>query len=192
MSALALLSAAAAVPAVAAYPARDVLEAFAMACAEAEDGKAVMAGAEASGWEKLPDNADNPASRLARAGKAAATKHNPGLRLLDGGEYRKTVAGRTLYLAVSGVQQGKTASRGCRLYDFDAPRAFTAKELTAWSGREPTDLSDPSENFFHQVWAPGLKPEHQDMEAYFIGPGRNPLPGFEISGISLVASAVEF
>lgn len=192
MLASAALLAAAAAPAPAAYPARDVLNAFATACSGAEDTAVNLASAQAAGWERLAPGADTPVSRLVAQGKAALAKLAGEARMLDGAEYRKTVAGRTLYLAVSGVDVGGSTNRGCRLFDFAAPRAPTIDELANWAFREPADASEPSEGITKYTWSPGLKPGHMEMELFFIAPGRNPLPGFDTSGLTLVASAVEF
>lgn len=189
LASAALLSVAAA-SAPAAYPVRDVLDAFATACAEVGDTAANLADAQEEGWEKLAPDADTPASRLARQGREVLRKQAPEAKLIDGAEFRKTVAGRTLYLAISGVETEIT-SRGCRVFDFGAPRAPTVKEMREWAGRDPSSRYEPVPGVTRIVWQPGLKPEHPEMEVYFIAPGKSPLPGLDTSGLTLVASALE-
>ena len=179
------------------YPVREVLMAFATACSGVEDTAVNLASAEAAGWEHLADDADTPVSQLMRRGvealearSAAGGANMP--ELIAGGGFRKQVAGRTLYLAVSGARFDGVASRGCRLYDFEAPRGVTAEELEGWAARAPDDFERSPEGATRATFAPGLKPGHAGMEANFVPPGTEPMPEFSVSGITLVASAVDF
>lgn len=179
------------------YPVRDVLAAFATACSGVEDSAVNLASAEAAGWEKLAPDADTPISELSRRGKDAlmAQAAAEGAELPEpflGAEFRKEVAGRTLYLAISGARLDGVSSRGCRLYDFDAPRGLTAEELAEWAVREPNDRQALPNGVTRATFNPGLKPGHMEMEAFFVPPGVEPMPGFTLTGISLVASAIEF
>jgi hypothetical protein len=185
-----LLLAAAPAPAPAAYPADAVLAAFATACSGAESAAVNRASVEAAGWERLPADADTQVSRLVRQGRAAAGKDGEAV-LLEGGEYRKSVAGRTLHLAISGARIGKHAQRGCRLFDFAAPRAPSVAELERWAVRPPVAAPMAPAGVVKYTWNPGLKPGHMAMELFFISPGASPLPGFETSGLTLVASVLE-
>ena len=172
------------------YPLRDVLTAFATACSGAEDGAVNVASATAAGWERLPADAETPISRLLRQGREALAAEDPSARMVEGSAFRKVVAGRTLYLAVSGVRSEGMTSRGCRVFDFAAPRAPTAEELEQWAVRTPVVSSGP-EGSRKFTWNPGLKPGHMEMEIIFVRPGSRPLPGFDVSGLALIASAVE-
>jgi hypothetical protein len=178
------------------YPAREVLSAFATACSGVEDTAVNLASAEAAGWERLAPDADTQVSELSRSGHAALlaqaeTEGEPAPELIAGGEFRKTLAGRTLYLAVSGVRMDGLTSRGCRLYDFDAPRGLTAEELEQWAVRAPNDRQELPGGMSKATFNPGLKPGHMEMEAFFVPAGTNPMPGFNLSGIGLVATAIE-
>lgn len=192
---LPLLAIAAAPEPPAPYPAREVLAAFATACSGAENGAVNLASASAAGWERLPADADTPVSRLARAGAAAVASEaedgEDAPQLLEGAEYRQVVAGRTLYLAVSGVRTGKIAVRGCRLFDFAATAPLSADDLHDWSVREPTATQDLPDGVRKITYNPGLKAGHMAMEIYFVPPGAQPVPGFELGGLTLVASALE-
>lgn len=190
---LAVSAPAAAEPSVTAadYPLREVLSAFATACSGTEDSAVNIASATAAGWERLPADADTPISRLVRQGRDALAAEDPSAELAEGGEFRKVVAGRTLYLAVSGVRSEGLTSRGCRVFDFAAPSAPAAEELERWAVRAPVAASGPG-GASKFTWNPGLKPGHMEMEIIFVPPGARPLPGFDVSGLVLIASAVEF
>ena len=170
---------------------RDVLGAFTAACAAADDTAANLAEAAASGWQRLPADADEPVSRLARQGERALKTEGLAVTTVPGGEFRKVVAGRELHLAISGARLDGATARSCRVYDFLAPRAPTADELEQWAGRRPESaLAHRGATKF--TWSPGLKPGHADMQAIYVEPGSRPVPGFEIGGLALIASALEF
>lgn len=176
------------------YPIDAVLAAFATACSGVENTAVNLASADAAGWVRLPENSDSPVSKLTRAGKQAVmalAADGATITTLDGGEFRKEVSGRTLYLAISGTRQGNINVRGCRLYDFAAPAAPTSKQLHDWSGRDPNDSQASQQSIVRHVFNPGLKPGHMEMEIFYIPPGTTLVPGFELSGLSLVASALE-
>ena len=186
--------AAAAQPALAAgeYPVREVLAAFATACSAVDDTAANAAGALAVGWERLPPDSDELVSRVARQGRRALEDDNSGVTTIPGSEYRKQVGGRTLYLAISGALLDGATARGCRVYDFTAPRAPTVEELEDWAGRPPED-PQTHRGAINYTWQPGLKPSHSDMQAIYVTPGSRPVPGFDIGGgLALIASALEF
>ena len=172
------------------YPLGAVLAAFATACSNTEDSAVNIASATAAGWERLPADADTPISRLVRQGREALAAEDPAAELVGGGEFRKVVAGRTLYLAISAVRGDGMTARGCRVFDFAAPSAPTAEELERWAVRPPVATPGP-EGASKFTWNPGLKPGHMEMEIIFVPPGSRPLPGFDVSGLALIASAVE-
>ena len=179
------------------YPAHEVLAAFATACSGVENTAVNLASADAAGWERLAADADTPITRLVRQGKDALAASVAGEgadapEQLGGGEFRKDVAGRTLYLAVSGLLTGDIETRGCRVYDFDAPRGLTAEELERWAVRAPNDRQELGGGMSRATFNPGLKPGHMEMEAYFVPAGAEPLPGIDLQGIGLVATAIEF
>ena len=192
LAVLPLLAAAAEPSATAAdYPLREVLAAFATACSGAEDTAVNVASVMAAGWERLPADADTPISRLVLQGRQALAAEDPAAELLEGGEFRKLVAGRTLYLAISGTRVEGVTARGCRLFDFAAPRAPTAEELEQWAARPPVATPGP-EGASKFTWNPGLKPGHMEMEIIFVPPGSRPLPGIDVTGLTVIAAALEF
>ena len=174
------------------YPAQAVLEAFAEACGSVGQPQG-LARLEAAGWERLPNDADTPVSKLARFGAGAMPQMaqvlgRPAPDILPGAEFRRAVAARTLYLAHSGVTfDGKTV-HSCRLYDMDATRALEAGELLAWSGR-PASAEQTLRGGVNLVtYSPGLKPEHGEMEVYFLPKGIKGVPGVALSGIAIVTT----
>lgn len=173
------------------YPLGDVLAAFATACSVAEDSAASLAAAAAAGWERLPADADTPVSRLVRQGRDALRAEDPAAEMGEGGEFRRIVAGRTLYLAISEVRIEGITARGCRVFDFAATAAPSEEALERWAVRPPVVAPGP-EGALKFTWNPGLKPGHMEMEIIFLPPGSRPLPGFEVSGLALIASALEF
>lgn len=178
------------------YPAREVLAAFATACSGAEDAAVNLVSATAAGWERLPADADTPVSRLVHAGQVAMDERaraegNAVPEAISGVEFRRTVAGRVLFLSVSGIRADGYVARGCRLFDFAAPRAISSDELYDWSARDASRSSGEPGGFRRVVYSPGLKPGHMEMEVYYIPPGTKLPMGIEFSGISLVATATE-
>ena len=197
MLAIAALPCAAQAQDAADYPVREVLTAFATACSGVEDTAVNLASVEAAGWEHLAEDADTPVSQLMRRGlealeaqSAAGGTKMP--ELIAGGGFRKQVAGRTLYLAVSGAKVDGVASHGCRLYDFGAPRGVSAEELEGWAARAPDDFEEAPDGATRATFSPGLKPGHAGMQANYVPPGTDPMPAFSVGGITLVASAVDF
>jgi len=186
----ALLLAAQAAPD-AGYPLEAVLDAFATACSGAENTDVNMASATAAGWERLAADADTPVTRLSRQGREALAVQDPEAEMLEGGEFRRSVAGRTLYLSVSAVRIGEMTARGCRVFDFAAPRAPAAEELERWAVRPPVVGAAPA-GAAKFTWNPGLKPGHMEMEVIFAPAGTQPVPGIDVSGLALIASALEF
>jgi hypothetical protein len=178
------------------YPVSEVLTAFATACSGVDDTTVNIASAEAAGWEQLAPDVDAPVSKLARREEAEllATAPRDGEmppELITGLEFRREVAGRTLYLAISGIKYAKFMSRRCLLYDFDAPRGFTTGELEDWAVRRPDVQQSLPGGISWVAFEPGLKPGQESMDAYFVPPpGTDPVARiFKFVGICLVARA---
>ena len=180
----------------AAYPAREVLAAFATACSGVEDTAVNLASIEAAGWERLSVDADAPVSQLVRAGMkaladAARADGSEVPEVIPGGEFRCTVAERELYLAVSGTGQDGIEARGCRLYDFAATQSIGSETLEDWAVRAPSQLQTLPDGSIKATFHPGLKPGHMELELFFIPPSAAPVAGISVSGISLVATAIK-
>ncbi|MEZ5708046.1 MAG: hypothetical protein R3E02_01515 [Blastomonas sp.] len=180
------------------YPARAVLEAFATACSGAENLAVAKASVEAAGWTMVPPDSDSPITRLVAFGKAEferqAAEDGDELEseLLDGGEYRTEVAGRTLYVAISGARYDTVIGHGCRVYDFEATAPIEAETLTDWAVRAPSNSQTLDGGLVKHVWNPGLKPGHMGMEVSFV-PQDWPLRDqFPLSGLVIQADTVEF
>jgi hypothetical protein len=174
------------------YPAREVLAAFATACSGVENLAVAKASVVAAGWQAIPADDKGALRQLVDYGKAKLAESDAEAKLLDGGEYRMTVAGRELALALSGVDLGDLQSHGCRVYDFTAPAPISADELESWAVRKPGSSTDPMPGLTKHIWNPGLKPGHMEMEVSYAAPGALAATGIPLTGLVLTATAVEF
>lgn len=174
------------------YPAREVLEAFATACSGIENMAVAQASVIAAGWQPIPPEDKGELMQLVAYGKAMLAKSDPDMKLIEGGEYRKTVAGRDLGLALSGVDLETIRSQGCRVYDFAATAPISPEDLESWAVRKPNDTQTPAEGLVKQVWNPGLKPGHMEMEVSFAAPGALKTLDIPLSGLIFTATAMEF
>lgn len=189
------------VPAEAAYPHREVLEAFATACSGVEVPAVTHASVLAAGWEKIEPVPDSQIARILSGGAAAVAAENaadpggPQAEMLPGGVYRKTVSGRELFTIISGVTFGEVASYGCRVYDLAATEGIAGKDLESWAVRAPQGVVTGLPGATKFVWNPGLKPGHMEMEVSFMPPGTvlpPPISDIPLSGLVLTATAMEF
>lgn len=153
-------SAAAAAPAPP-YPAEPVLVAFNEACGERfENFDAMTKRIEAAGWKSHRPKAGSP---FARALVADAADSSPPVHT-----YRRVVAGRTLFLALSGA--GRSASE-CRIADLDGREPIALAPLVRWSGRHPTDdIGGYGQPTWGRAWEPGLGEGHGRTEFYYRRP----------------------
>jgi hypothetical protein len=174
------------------YPAREVLAAFATACSGIESIEVAKASALAAGWQPVPADDTGALMKLVAFGKAKLAESDPDLKLIEGGEYRKTVAGRDLSLALSGVDMETIRSLGCRVYDFTATATISPSELEDWAVRKPTDTQTPQGGVIKHIWNPGLKPGHMEMEISFVPQGALAAANIPLSGLVFTATAMEF
>lgn len=179
-------------PVVPAYPAREVLEAFATACSGIENMAVAKASVLAAGWQPLPADDKGQLMQLVAYGKKALAESDPDMKMLEGGEYRMTVAGRELGVALSGVDLETIRSQGCRMYDFSATAAISAEDLAGWAVRKPNNTQTPEGGLIKHVWNPGLKPGHMEMEISFVPQGALAAANIPLSGLVFTATAMEF
>jgi hypothetical protein len=184
---LPLLAAAGAAPS---YPADEVLAAFATACATAEDFAVAKAGIAAAGWTPVAEDASNPLGKLVMLGKTAVSAMAD-VTPLEGGSYGKMVAGRQLYLALSGATTSGITVKGCRVYDFAAPAAIPPQDLESWAVRAPNDVKEPGQGVMMVTWNPGLKPGHSEMQVGFV-PADSPIgKALGVTGLNFATSAMD-
>jgi len=180
----------------AAYPAREVLAAFATACSGIENLAVAKASVLAAGWQPIPADDDGLLTQLVQIGKNVIAEEEADEEtksvFLEGGEYRTMIAGRELNLAISGVRMDRFQSHGCRVYDFTAPAALSVEELESWAVRKPNGTQELPEGLVKHVWNPGLKPGHMEMEVNFIPAAAMQSTGIPLSGLVLGAAAMEF
>jgi hypothetical protein len=179
-----------------AYPARDVLTAFAAACAGVDQADSGRATALAAGWREAdPEPGGQLATLLSEAKAALArevAREGPA-EALPGAVLFTEVGGRSLALVTSGVVMEGMVGRGCRVYDFAAPEKIALDELKSWAGREPNQY-ETREGMTRAVWNPGLKTGQMEMEVSFVAPDapirKHPLFR-SLSGVVLVATAID-
>lgn len=173
-----------------AYPAAAVLEAFKDGCSDLASLATARTTAQRHGWQPIAGDAPSALKEVIARGKAAAMR-DPDVKLLAGSAFQRTVGDRKLYLALSGVRFGKTESRGCRLYDFEAPSPLDQSVLANWVGRKPNSMESPLAGVTRSAWTPGIAPRHHDFEAVHVAAGAQ-LP-FEVrlAGLVLAAQTLE-
>lgn len=179
-------------PAETPYPAQKVLAAFATACSGIENMATAKASVMAAGWQPVPADDPGQLMQLVAWGKAKLAESDPDMKLAQGGEYRMTVAGRELSLALSGVDLETIRSNGCRVYDFAAPAPISPGELEDWAVRKPNNTQTPGEGMVKHIWNPGLKPGHMEMEISYVPKGALAAANIPLSGLVFVATAMEF
>jgi hypothetical protein len=175
-----------------AYPAREVLSAFATACSGIEDMAVAKASVLAAGWQPVAADDTGALMTLVAFGKAKLAESDPDMKLIEGGEYRKTVAGRELGVVLSGVDLEKIRSQGCRVYDFTATAAISPEDLEGWAVRKPNDTQTLDGGMIKHVFNPGLKPGHMEMEISFVPQGALAAAKIPLSGLVFTATAMEF
>lgn len=145
-------------PAGSPYPVREVLDAFSSACADIGDMAKARSRVLAAGWAPIPADDKSQLAQIVSTYKRRVDAEGD-LKPLDGGEYRKTVAGRELSLALSGVEYPLLARTSfCRLYDFGANAPVPVKMLERWAGRKPGESELQEDGFTKYEWETGLRP----------------------------------
>lgn len=187
---LPLLAAAAAPAEQPRYPAEAVLAAFATACSTAEDFAVARAGLLAGGWQVAAEDDSNPMGKLMAMGRKMAASMTESTELPGGGAFTKEVAGRTLYLALSGVDVAGMNSKACRVYDFAATQALSAETLKDWAVREPNETKEPGEGLIETTWNPGLKPGHMEMKVLYVPQDSKIGMSLGVTGLSFGASVL--
>ena len=179
------------------YPSDAVLAAFATACSGIENMAVARASALAAGWEDYQPADDEPVAVLAAFGRAQveqeAAADRVTTRFIDGGIFRKTVAGRALKLVLSGIDSGNIVSQGCRIYDFEARARLDDYAMERWAVRKPVAAPAAPGGSRH-VWNPGLKPGHMEMDISFVPQGivlPPPVTGLPLRGLVFGASHMD-
>ncbi len=167
-----------------AYPADEVLSAFAQTCGSGETLASMEAASTANGWERYTPEPDSLLGELVELGQDMSGG-------FAGGTYRKEIAGRELHLALSEVE-GETTERGCRMYDFAAEQALPIEALAAWAGSQPGDVS--GEAFLPMLnveWGEGVVGNAYKTQILFI-PANHPFAeAFGMRGLSFIANYAE-
>ena len=178
------------------YPWRDVFEAFATACSAVQDAAVNKASVAAAQWEDYTPDAEDRLGRLVAYGEQEIAKEVLGpdeepTELLPGSTWRKQVAGRQLYVALSGARVSDIRSTGCRLYDFDAPADPGPERVENWVQRAIGSEERPGEGLVKYIWNPGITPASMELEIAFVAPEADPIPGVPLQGLVMTATALE-
>lgn len=172
------------------YPGEQVLATFRAACSSFADFGKARAAAVAQGWTEIPVDDATPGGRLVRFGEEMAGK-SESITLLKGSLLRRDVAGRELYLAISGAKLDGATAKGCRMYDFTAGQPLSDKVLVAFIGRAPESRKEPIAGFTIATWNPGMVTGHNEFEAAHLAQGTTLPMAMPISGVMLKAQTVE-
>lgn len=168
------------------YPAAEVLGAFRAACENTRKFERLEKKLPKTGWEALPEGVEPRIAQLVAKGKAALEDGEK----LDGHEYRKTVAGRSLYLVTSRVtDKSGIWAAGCRVYDFEASSPVADATLVEWMKREPTHKEELPNGGVIRKWEPGWR-SGVGVDVDFAGHGGEFNAKFGLSGVVMIASSI--
>lgn len=161
---------AAAATATAPVPSQDdraLFAAFKGVCRNVRSLDAMAAAARKGKWRAVMPSAHPNLEALVEKGRAAVLEREPDARL-SGTQFRRDVAGRTLYLVTTRyVDKDGAWSNGCRIYDFAASAPLSAETLAALMGKAPTGVQPLADGHFKYLWEPGWKSGHS-VEASFV------------------------
>ncbi|MDP3551271.1 MAG: hypothetical protein Q8R81_12875 [Novosphingobium sp.] len=173
-----------------AYPGEQVLSAFRGACSSFADFGKARDMAVAQGWTEIPVDDTTPGGRLVRFGEEMAGKSDD-ITMLKGSLLRRDVAGRELYLAISGAKLDGATAKGCRMYDFTAALPLSDDALVAFMGRGAESRKEPIAGFTIATWNPGMVTGQSEFEAAHLAQGTTLPMAMPISGVMLKAQTVE-
>ncbi|MGF7149049.1 hypothetical protein FHS96_002691 [Sphingomonas zeicaulis] len=167
-----------------AYPEDAVLAAFKGACTSLESAAKADAAIRATGWERFTPDPASPFGELVAFGKTVPLRH-------EGSEYRRTVSGRPLELALSAVDNGEEGvTVGCRVYDMtaDAPLSDSAVRRFGGEGFRKTDIP---EVFLSYIWEPGVVARgHSKTQIGYVPQGSEVAEKLHVVGVSLMAQRI--
>jgi hypothetical protein len=163
-----------------------LLDAFKTACAGIRDYDAARADALKSGWTEITGDADPRIARLVALGQKEVGDD----ATMTGAYFRHSIGDRTVFLILTHVvmTDSKIWAKGCRVYDFDAPREYDVATLAKWIGKAPTH-SENHGGAVKRLWEPGWA-DGVSVEVTFM-PAGHPVAGSTgVQGNVLTASAI--
>lgn len=163
-----------------------LLEAFAAPCAHVEDFEKAKSEAVKGGWQEIGETADPRLARIEKLGRDALKGEGAAL---SGARFRRTVADRTALLVISRYED-KTGywGNGCRVYDFDAPRAIEPAVAERWIGKPPTGIQPIGPGGTKHLWEPWVS--GRSFELNYIPAGHPIVEQMGLSGVILVSQAI--
>ncbi|WP_379550955.1 hypothetical protein [Qipengyuania sp. DGS5-3] len=173
------------------YPAIEVLNAFRDGCGSIANQAAASASLTAAGWTEggafAPIQLVQFLTFAQDAGGEAVNAQ--GGTMSDMEVFEKTVAGERVFIVLSEIKVDGTRVSGCRLFDLGETRAIPAQTVTDWLGAEPIKSVDENVIKVHD-WEPGLAPEHDSFQLFFV-PNDSPFKAMvKFDGIAFKADTV--
>ncbi len=167
---------------------REILDAFKAACSRTGDDIGPMkADALRSGWTAMAEEGDPRIARLGSLGRDSVKKDGTA----TGANFRRTVAGRDIFLIVSRYQDKSGFwGAGCRLYDFEATAPLDPKLLEAWMGKPPSGVQEPAPGLSKRLWEPAGWSYGVTVEVNHVPQNHELGKRFGLSGNILVAQAI--
>lgn len=88
-----------------------------------------------------------------------------------GAQFRKRVAGRTLYASLTRTEYGGSMSGTdlrCAVFDFDASRPVALAELEPGSTRQQDDATTDPDGTTYLTFKPGLSSDRDRLQVIFV------------------------
>lgn len=173
------------------YPALEVLNAFRDGCGSIDNQTAASASLTAAGWSEGGEFAPIQLAEFLTfaqeaGGEAVAAQ---GGTMSDMEVFEKTIAGERVFIVLSEVKVDGTRVSGCRLFDLGETRAIDPQTVTDWLGAEPVKSVNEDVINVHD-WEPGLAPEHDSFQLFFV-PTDSPFKAMvKFDGIAFKADTV--
>ncbi|RYD59674.1 MAG: hypothetical protein EOP60_01720 [Sphingomonadales bacterium] len=164
-----------------------LFEAFAAPCAHVAEYEKARAEALKGGWEEIADGAEPRLAKLEQAGRDAL-KDDPGTVL--GARYRRMINGRAAFLVISRYESSEDGfwGNGCRVYDFDAPKAIDAAVGARWMGKPPTGTQPIEPGGVKHLWEPWV--DGRSFELNYVPANHPAAEQIGLVGVILVAQAM--
>jgi hypothetical protein len=153
------------------YPALDIFNAFREGCGTLANQAAASASLTANGWQAITTEEATGLQdflEFAReAGGEAVAQQGGTMSAME--VFTKTVSFEKVYIVLSEVRVDGVRVSGCRLFDLGETRAISPEMVTYQLGEEPIRSIDRPEITVHD-WEPGLMPDHDSFQLFFIPP----------------------
>ncbi|WP_088309836.1 hypothetical protein [Novosphingobium sp. B 225] len=148
---------------------RALFAAFRGVCSNVRKLDAMQAAAKRGKWQAVEPSAHPNLQLLVEQGLKAAKRDEPDATY-TGGQYRKMVGGRSLWMVLSRYRDSEGYwSNGCRIYHFEATAALPGDELTQLMGKSPSGTQPLPDDQVKYLWEPGWRSGHSVEISYIVG-----------------------